>query len=214
MAIFCADFLDPMVQELACSDLPVITIDHAYEGCMAVLSDNMNGIGELVRYVYGKGHRRIAYIHGNPTAVTEQRVQGFHSACKQLGLEIPEEYIGSCEYHEPMSCREATKKMLALPERPTCIFFPDDYAYLGGINAINEAGLRIPEDISAVGYDGIQLARVISPRLTTWRQNTEALGRTAAARLIEKIERSDIAMPEHLVIGGSFYEGESVRELI
>ena len=214
MAIFCADFLDPLVQELAYSDIPVITLDHAYEGRMAVLSDNMNGIGELVRYVYGKGHRRIAYIHGNPTAVTEQRVQGFYSTCEELGLEIPDEYIGSCEYHEPMSCKEATKKLLQLPERPTCIFFPDDYAYLGGINAINEAGLRIPEDISAVGYDGIHLARVMSPRLTTWRQNTEALGRTAAARLIEKIERPGMSMPEHLVIGGSFYEGESVRQLV
>ena len=214
IAIFCADFLDPLVQELAYSDLPVITLDHAYDGCMAVLSDNMNGIEELVRYVYGKGHRRIAYIHGNPTAVTEQRLKGFYSSLEELGLEIPDEYIGSCEYHEPMSCREATRKMLSLPTPPTCIFFPDDYAYLGGVKAINEAGLRIPEDISAVGYDGIHLARVMSPRLTTWRQNTEELGRTAAVRLIEKIECPAVSMPEHLVIGGSFYEGESVKQLV
>ena len=213
MAIFNADFLDPMIQELAQSDIPLITLDHAYEGRMAVLSDNRHGIRELVHYVYNKGHRRIAYIHGNPTAVTEQRVQGFYSACEELGLEVPDEYVGSCEYHEPMSCREATQKLLALPNRPTCILFPDDYAYLGGINAIYEAGLRIPEDISTVGYDGIQLARVLSPRLTTWRQNTEELGRTAAARLIEKIEHPEATEPEHLVINGNFYEGESVRQL-
>ena len=213
MAVFCADFLDPLVRELVYSDIPVITLDHAYEGHMAVLSDNSHGIGELVRYVYGKGHRRIAYIHGNPTAVTEQRLKGFYSTCEELGLEIPDNYVGSCEYHEPMSCFEATKKILALPQRPSCIFFPDDYAYLGGISAINEAGLRIPEDISAVGYDGIHLARVVTPRLTTWRQNTEELGRTAAARLIETIEHPDAAVPEHLVISGSFYEGESVREI-
>ena len=213
MAVFCADFLDPLVRELVYSDIPVITLDHPYEGHMAVLSDNRNGIRELVRYVYSKGHRRIAYIHGNPTAVTDQRLKGFHEACEELGLEIPEEYIGSCEYHEPMSCREATKKLLSLPQRPSCILFPDDFAYLGGVSAINEAGLRIPEDISTVGYDGIHLARVITPRLTTWRQNTEELGRMAAARLIERIERPDEAAPEHLVIGGSFYEGESVRKI-
>ena len=105
------------------------------------------------------------------------------------------------------------KKLLALPQRPSCILFPDDYAYLGGLNAITEAGLRIPEDISAAGYDGIKLAQVISPRLTTWRQNTEELGRTAAARLIERIEHPRTALPEHLVIRGSLFEGESVKQL-
>ena len=213
VAIICADFLDPMVQELAYSDIPVVTLDHAYDGRMAVLSDNMNGIEELVRFAYGRGHRRIAYIHGNPTAVTEWRVRGFYRACEALGLAVPEEYVLSCEYHEPVSCREATKKLLELPQRPSCILFSDDYACIGGINAITEAGLRIPEDVSVVGYDGIHLNRVISPRLTTWQQNSEELGRTAAARLIERIEHPRTTLPEHLVIRGSLYEGESVKQL-
>ena len=213
VAIICADFLDPPVQELVCSDIPVVTLDHAFDDRMAVLSDNMNGVEELVRYVYAKGHRRIAYIHGNPTAVTERRLRGFYRACEELGLEIPDEYVLACDYHEPVGCREATKKLLALPQRPSCILFPDDYAYVGGFNAITEAGLRVPEDISVVGYDGIHLNRVVSPRLTTWQQNTGELGRKAAAKLIEKIERPRTTLPEHLVIRGSLYEGESVKQL-
>ena len=213
VAIICADFLDPMVQELVYSDIPVITLDHAYDNRMAVLSDNMNGVESLVRYVYGKGHRRIAYIHGNPTSVTDRRLTGFYRACEALGLEVPEEYVLSCEYHEPVGCCEATRKLLALPQRPSCILFPDDYAYIGGINAIAEAGLRIPEDVSAVGYDGLHLARVISPRLTTWQQNTEELGREAASKLIECIEHPRTTAQEHLVIRGSLFEGESVAQL-
>ena len=213
VAIICADFFDSAVRELVFSDIPVITLDHAFDNRMAVLSDNLYGIEELVRHVYQKGHRRIAYIHGNPTAVTERRLTGFYRACEELGLEVPEEYVLSCQYHEPVGCGEAVKKLLALPQRPSCILFPDDYAYLGGLNAIAEAGLRIPEDISAAGYDGINLARVVSPRLTTWQQNTEELGRTAAARLIERIEHPRTALPEHLVIRGSLFEGESVRQL-
>ena len=213
VAIICADFFDSAVQELVFSDIPVITLDHAFDNRMAVLSDNLYGIEELVRYVYRKGHRRIAYIHGNPTAVTERRLTGFYRACEELGISVPEEYVLSCQYHEPLGCGEAVKKLLALPQRPSCILFPDDYAYLGGLNAITEAGLRIPEDISAAGYDGIKLAQVISPRLTTWRQNTEELGRTAAARLIERIEHPRTALPEHLVIRGSLFEGESVKQL-
>ena len=103
--------------------------------------------------------------------------------------------------------------MLALPERPSCILFSDDYACVGGINAIIDEGLRIPEDVSVVGYDGIHLNRVLSPRLTTWQQNTEELGRKAASMLIETIERPRTTPPEHLIIPGSLYEGESVSRL-
>ena len=214
VAIICEDFFDSAVQELVCSDIPVVTLDHAYNNRMAVLSDNTNGIESLVHYVAGRGHRRIAYIRGNPTAVTERRLTGFFRACEELGIEVPDEYLLSCEYHEPVGCYQATKKLLALSKRPSCIFFPDDYAYLGGFNAITEAGLRIPDDISAVGYDGIHLARTVSPKLTTWRQNTEELGRTAAAKLIECIEHPRTALPEHLVIKGELYEGESVSRLL
>ena len=213
VAIICADFFDPLVQELACSDIPAVTLDHAFNNRMAVLSDNMNGMESLVNYVYGKGHRRIAYIHGNQTAVTENRLMGFYRACEALKLTVPEEYIGSCDYHEPVSCHEATKRLLALPERPSCIFFPDDYACIGGISAIQEAGLRIPEDISVVGYDGNHLARAVSPRLTTWAQNTDELGRMAASMLIERIEHPRTTPPEHAVIHGSLLEGESVRQI-
>ena len=213
VAIICADFLDPLVQELANSSLPVVTLDHAYNNRTAVLSDNMEGMAALVRFAFEKGHRRIAYIHGNRTSVTECRLTGFYRACEELGIAVPDDYIGECEYHEPDSCYQATKAMLALPERPTCLFFPDDYAYIGGINAIYDAGLRVPEDISVAGYDGINLARVVSPRLTTWHQNTEELGRLAASKLIERIEHPRTAVPGLVTVRGQLLEGETIRDL-
>ncbi|MBR5344187.1 MAG: LacI family DNA-binding transcriptional regulator [Oscillospiraceae bacterium] len=213
VAIICADFLDPTVQELVYSQVPVVTLDHAFNNRMAVLSDNRDGIEALVRYVYGMGHRRIAYIHGNQTAVTESRLNGFYRACEALGIALPENFVLSCEYHDPVSCHAATQRLLALPERPSCILFSDDYAAIGGINAIREAGLRIPEDISIAGYDGIHLARTLSPVLTTWQQPAEALGRTAAAKLIDRIEHPRTALPEHVLIHGALLEGGSVRRL-
>ena len=213
IAVINADFFDPLIQELVCSDLPVVTLDHAFNNRPAVLSDNMRGLESLVRYVYGKGHRRIAYIHGNRTAVTENRLTGFYRACEALGLDIPDEYIAECEYHEPVSCYKATKRLLALPERPTCILFSDDYAYIGGINAIYEAGLRVPDDISIVGYDGIHMAKMVSPKLTTWRQNSEELGRIAAGQLIERIEHPRTAQPRHITVEGELLEGETVKQL-
>ncbi len=213
LAIICADFLDPLVAELANSQLPLVTLDHAYNNRTAVMSDNTHGTAELVRFVYGKGHRRIAYIHGNHTAVTENRLTGFYRACDELGLSVPDRFIRECEYHEPNSCYEATKALLAQKELPSCIFFSDDYSYIGGARAIQEAGLRIPEDISVVGYDGIHMAKVVSPRLTTWEQNTAELGRIAADKLIERIENPRTALAETIVVHGRLLEGETVRQL-
>ncbi len=213
VALICTDYHDPMVQELVFSDIPTITLDHAFNNRIAVLSDNMNGLASLVKYVYSRGHRRIAYIHGGSTAVTESRLTGFYRACEELNLRVPKEYILSCEYHEPISCYAATKRVLTLPVRPTCVLFSDDYSYIGGLNAITDAGLRVPDDISVVGYDGIHLAKMLSPRLTTWQQNTEDLGRIAASRLIEKIEHPLTTPSEHIVVKGRLLEGETVADL-
>ena len=213
VAMVCADFQDPQVQELAFSGLPVVTLDHTYNNRTAVLSDNMSGMASLVRYVYGKGHRRLAYIHGNNTAVTENRLTGFYRACEELGLSVPDDMIAACEYHETTGCYRATKEILSRKNRPTCLFVPDDYAYIGANNAITDAGLRIPDDISVVGYDGIHLAKVMSPKLTTWHQNTEERGKLAADRLIDRIENPRTSLPEHIVVQGELVEGESVRQL-
>ena len=213
VAVICADYQDPLVQELVYSDLPVVTLDHAFNNRAAVLSDNMNGMETMVRYVYSRGHRRIAYIHGNQTAVTENRMRGFYRACEAVGVVVPDEYMTGCEYHEPVSCYRETMKLLQLPNRPSCIFFPDDYAYLGGINAIRDMELRVPEDISVVGYDGLDLAQALSPPLTTWHQNTSELGRIAASMLIERIEHPRTAAPEHITVPGNLLEGGTVSLL-
>lgn len=211
--IACVNFYDPQVQELVASSIPVVTVDHTFNNRTAVLSDNVHGVESLVRYVYSQGHRRIAIIHGEQTSVTENRVTGFYRACEELGLKIPNEYVRPSAYHDPEQCARRTRELLALPERPTCILFPDDFSYLGGYNAIIEAGLSVPEDISAVGYDGIYLSQVVKPRLTTWRQNNAELGRTAAARLIQMIEHPRTTLPEQVVVPGELLVRDSVREL-
>lgn len=207
------DFYDPLVLELIRSDLPLVTIDHVFNSRMAIMSDNAAGMESLVRYVTERGHRRLAFIYGERTTVTENRLIGFHRACAAAGIEVPVDHMVECAYHDAERCFEATRKLLALPDRPSCIFFPDDFSFIGGYNAIMEAGLRIPEDISVVGYDGIRLTQVLHPPLTTWKQNTEALGREAASRLIEQIEHPKTTLIDRHVVSGSLQEGESVADL-
>ena len=177
---------------------------------MAVLSDNVAGLSALVRTAYSQGHRRIAFIHGERTAVTENRLAGFYKSCDELGLEVPDVYVREGIYHDAARCAQETKALLALPQRPTCILFPDDFSAMGGYNAIAEAGLSIPEDISVMGYDGIYLSRVMKPQLATYQQNTMMLGRTAADKLVQMIEHPRVTLAEQLLVTGKLLEGDSV----
>ncbi len=213
VVIASVDFTDPMVLELIRSALPVVTIDHVFNNRAAVLSDNIRGAEELVRYAVSRGHTRLAYIHGELTTVTENRLTGFYRACEEAGLQIPDEYVVTSCYHDTEDCYRVTKELLNLPIPPTCILFPDDFSYVGGFNAIRELGLRIPDDISVIGYDGIHLSQVISPKLTTWHQNTGEMGRVAAARLIDQIEHPRTAVQDRSLVDGKLLEGESVKEL-
>lgn len=218
IVIACVDFTDPRILELANSGIPLVTIDHVFDNHTAILSDNINGVDTLVRYAYRKGHRKIAYLHGEDTAVTRGRLTGFYQACDELGLKIPAEYIIPCVYHDPDLCEAATRKLLQLSDPPTCILFPDDYCFIGAHAAFLEVGRSIPllaghtAPISAMGYDGINLARMI--RLTTYTQNAMEIGRMAANRLVHRIEHPQEFQPERLLISGGLMEGASVEEMI
>jgi len=209
--IACVDFHDPRVVELVQSSIPVVTIDHVFPGRQAIQSDNVDGLETLVRYAYERGHRRIAFLHGEDSAVTKGRLTGFYKACKELGIQVPPEYVIPCVYHDPDRCEEATRRLLALPERPTCIIFPDDYSFMGGYNALKEAGLRMPDDISALGYDGINLARLM--HLTTYTQKAITIGRTSAEKLIRLIEEPDSGDTAPVMVHGGLMVGTSVKTL-
>ena len=213
VVIASVDFNDPQVIELVSSDLPLVTIDHVFNNRAAIVSDNVRGMQELVAYIHSRGHRRIALIHGERTAVTENRLTGFYRACDALGMDIPEGYVREGVYHDPNRCAKLTGELLHLSEPPSCVLMPDDFSALGGVNAIRRAGLRVPEDISVAGYDGIQLASVMNPSLTTYVQDTAAIGKTAAAKLIELIEKPRTALTDRILIPGRLCEGHSVRVL-
>ena len=211
IVVACVDFMDPRVQELADSKLPVVTIDHVFENRLTVASDNTEGMAQLVHYAYEKGHRKIAYLHGENNTVTRNRLMGFRQACAELGLQIPPEYIRGCVYHDPERCAQATRELLELEDRPTCIIFPDDFSYIGGRNVLNEHCLRVPEDISAIGYDGVHLAKIM--HLTTYSQNVREIGRLAADRLISLIEHPEETKIQRILVSGELLEGRSVKKI-
>ena len=213
VVIACVDFENPEVAELVKSEIPLVTIDHSFYGRAAVISDNVTGMRELLTYIIGQGHRMIAYIHGADSAVTKNRLSSFFKTAEELGISVPDEYIKEAAYRSTKEAGEATKALLELKNPPTCILYPDDFSCFGGMNVIREKGLRIPEDISVAGYDGLRIGRHIEPKLTTLRQDTDAIGEEAAKKLIDLIEKPKTTIIEQIVIGGEVYEGKTVRKL-
>ena len=213
VVIACVDFDDPEVEELVRSEIPVVTIDHLFNNRSAIISDNIKGIRDLVYYIYQMGHRRIAYIHGADSAVTNSRLSSFYRTCEELGVKIPADYIREAPYRNTKGTYAETEKLLDLKNPPTCILYPDDFSCFGGINAIQARGLKIPEDVSVAGYDGIRIGRHFQPQLTTIVQDTERLGREAAIKLINLIENPKTTLTEQIVVEGTVFEGNSVKQL-
>ena len=208
--VACFKYYEEDIQDLIRSELPVVTIDHTFEGKIAVVSNNVQGMEELVSYIYSMGHKKIAYIHGDDTPVTRNRLSGFYRTTQRYGLEIPDEYVKASSYRDLEMAAKATGELLDLPNPPTCIMYPDDYAAVGGMNVIKERGLRIPEDISVAGYDGIELVRMMDPKLTTLCQDTGKIGSTAAHKLINLIEHPKTTLIDKFSIDGVLFKGATV----
>ena len=211
--IVCADYNAPNVQELLDSTIPIVTIDYIHQNCTAVCSNNVKGIETLCRYIVEMGHKRIAYIHGQKCSyVTKERLASFYGIMEELGITIPHEYVREGLYLEPKKSDIITKELLSLKNPPTCIIYPDDRALIGGRNAILDAGLKIPEDISIAGYDGCIMSQVLYPSVATILQDTNEIGREAARRLINAMVNPKTNLIKRVVIDGILIKGESVGQ--
>jgi LacI family transcriptional regulator len=212
--VACANFSDEQIIQLVASEIPVVTIDHVFNSSPAIMADNVNDMRSLTDYILDRGHRKIAYIHGEDTAVTRKRLATFHQALRDRGLSVPPEYLKQGRFHDPDTSRRMTRELMELPEPPTCILFPDDISAIGGINEFEKMGLKVPANISMAAYDGIALSQMLRPRLTTLRQDSQALGAAAASRLVKSIEDPRTDFPDQTLIRGELIKGQSVRSLI
>ncbi len=211
--ILSVDFTQSAVIELANSSIPLVSIDYQFENCGCIQSDNVQGIKDLVTHIHSLGHRKIAFIHGEDTAVTRSRIASFYLTCRELGLEVPREYVVPAIYHDSSASAAATRQLLSLKNRPTCILYPDDISYIGGMNEIEKQGLSIPGDICAAGYDGIHISQLLRPRLTTLRQDAELMGTTAAEELARAVEEGKLYIPGRIMIPGSLLPGDTVTQV-
>ncbi len=202
---------DLYLRGLVETNIPVVAIgrDFQHKNIDLVSPDNLKGGFEATQHLIDLGHKRIAFIGANlGSGAHLKRLQGYLKALEHHGIPVDERLItGRSEgvtdvsgYSTEEIGFEGMKRLLSLPDPPTAVFARNDFTAIGAMSAINDAGLRIPDDIAIVGFDDIPLAARMSPSLTTVRQPMRAEGQIAAEMLLERITgRANIARRERIL---------------
>jgi DNA-binding LacI/PurR family transcriptional regulator len=196
---------DSEAARLAGADVPIVLIDAehpALEGIHhQVAVDDVAGGEATTRYLISLGHTRIGFLGDpidNPFGFTSSRDRylGYQKALKKAGIPLRREYYEERE-HGRREARLGARRLLALSHRPTAIFAASDTQAVGVLEAAREAGLGVPDDLSIVGYDDIEIADIL--RLTTRRQLLFESGRRGVELLLETLRDADTE-PVHEVL--------------
>lgn len=205
---------DPLLKLL---DRPFVFVNRIFSECTlnCVAPGDRYGAQIATQHLVDLGHRRIAYIHGMADwTEAKERLAGYQDVLLKNGLPLDEDLISQGDWGAE-SGYQAAQELLALKERPTAIFAANDIMAMGAMNAIQEAGLKIPADIAIVGYDDRDFAAWLRPPLTTVRMPSYEMGQAAARSLLRQIagEAPEDAtqIPGTLIIRESC--GAKVREL-
>lgn len=154
--------------------------------------DNEHGAALAIDHLHQKGHSRIGHLRGPlGNVLTRTREIGMRDALAHLGLSTRPEWIFAGDF-SLASGAEAAQQWLSMPDAPTAIFSANDEMAIGFIGALQRAGKSVPEDVSVVGFDDIEFANHVTPRLTTIRQPRTEIGEVAAKTLLQLIDGSEI----------------------
>ncbi len=201
--VFISAFNDKSdLEQLVEANIPFVIVDRDEKNSSAdiVLVDNFAGgkmaVNELIRL----GHRRIACITGpsmvNPSA---DRYLGYREAVEENGLPFLPEYVVSGDFRHKGG-ENAMNALLHLPEPPSAVFVCNDMMAIGAIQAINKFGLKVPEDISVIGFDNIPIAEAISPALTTIAQPISQITQNAMELLFRRMEGDTRDFPSRITL--------------
>ncbi|PJG83352.1 HTH-type transcriptional repressor PurR [Caviibacterium pharyngocola] len=198
--VMCSEYAQDSLDLLAnLTDLPMVVMDWGpnNEHTDIIQDNSFEGGYIATKHLIENGHTDIGIIAGELVKTTAKtRYEGFVKAMQEAGLSINPDWVME-GFFEPEDGYECMNKILAQEKLPTAVFCCNDVMALGAISAIGEKGLRVPEDISIIGYDNIHSSRFYSPPLTTVHQSKSRLGAQAVNLLFERI--NDNSGSHHII---------------
>jgi LacI family transcriptional regulator len=201
-----ADYIETLTRR----NFPFVLIDHqgTVESCPAVGATNWQGAYTATEYLIALGHRRISFITGSlDLGCAQDRLKGYRSALRTHHIPEAPELVYEGNFFQPDGYAGACA-LLDLPDPPTAIFASNDVMAMGVMDAVRNRGLRVPDDISVIGFDNIPQSAMVYPPLTTVQQPLEQMGRVAAQMLISILNNVEkdtnrIELPTELIVRGS-----------
>jgi LacI family transcriptional regulator len=195
---------------LTTRNFPFVLIDHQGTGnpCPAVGATNWQGAYHATEYLIKLGHTRIGFITGSmDLGAAIDRLDGYRSALRVHHLSEDSQLIYQGSFFQPDGYAGGSA-LLALSDPPTAIFASNDVMAMGAMDAIRSRGLRVPQDVSILGFDDIPQAAMVRPALTTVRQPLEQMGRLATQMLIDQLKNPEkqigrIELPTQLIVRDS-----------
>lgn len=199
------------IQNLINSHIPFVGFDLP-SAKYNISSDNKEAVAHMVDYLVSLGHRRICYISPKDVGVASIRTEGFIEGLKRNNIAFDERMIVRAPFYSNGSAKSATDKSFASGINPTAIMYPDDYTAISAIPYLRSLGKKVPRDISITGFDGVEVASVMRPEITTSKQDVKNIGIEAAKLLLKQIKKETIDNP-CIVVKTSLQKGESAIKI-
>jgi DNA-binding LacI/PurR family transcriptional regulator len=192
-----------LIQDFISQSIPVVLIDRRPPECIVpfVGVDNIAAAYESVSHLVDDGHQHIGLVSSLMTSSTAQdRIEGYRRALRDAKISLSDELIVSFDgISTVVSAENVVRELFRHPHPPTALFTLNNLLTIGALRAINDLGLRCPEDVAILGFDDLEWASMFTPPLTMVRQPTYEIGTTAASILMRAISGEDITNEEVLL---------------
>ncbi|MGN0779578.1 MAG: LacI family DNA-binding transcriptional regulator [Aristaeellaceae bacterium] len=204
--LHCGMMTDDDKRRVSATGMPVVFLDNEWVGptVSSVTFQSYEHGRMAAEYLYGLGHRQLMYVKGAVTSFhSQQRQAGFLDAAASLGLTIPEEQILMGDYRRRTAYRALRQYLQSGQALPHAIFAANDHSAIGCMEALKECSVRIPEDVSIIGYDDNEMCSMVHPALTTIRTDLPQLGVLAASeilRLMNHASGQQVTIPGELIV--------------
>jgi len=195
-------------------DIPVVLIDRPMKngGCDVVLVDNLNASYDAVEQLIVKGHREIGIISGPQDIYTAQeRLKGYLRVYEDYGLKVNKKNLKYGDY-EIQSGYDRMKEFLNSEKLPDAIFITNYEMTIGAVMALNESSVSVPEELSLIGFDNEQLAKIVKPNLAIVVQPIQQIGESAANIILKRLRGDRTKYPSLLRLKTDLLIGQSIRE--
>ncbi|WP_203364016.1 LacI family DNA-binding transcriptional regulator [Bacillus sp. REN10] len=201
--------MNSAIEEISRNSPIVLTFDYVPNQDIPSISiDNESASRKITNHLIKLGHQRIAHITGDMRRLQSQtRLSGYKQALYQNGIAVDEALIqeGGYLFEDGYA---AAQKLLSFEKRPSAIYGGNDNVAIGALKAVQDAGLRVPDDIAVVGFDDVDMSRYTTPRLTTIHQPRYEIGKRAMNLLLKKIKHEKIDRP-HVILEDKLIVRES-----